>query len=134
MYKAIGLSDDAVTELTDTEVVDSMPELSRITSARASNIYKAIHSPGGAGVGVHVTEGAEQNLVIAGSVALNYSCVSHTIKCAEIRLDSSGLFDLHDGQQLLEGQWFNNEWADAFQPLSENILKKGLQGPPRGLS
>ena len=41
MYKAIGFSDDADTELTDTEVVDSMPKLSRITSARAPKICKA---------------------------------------------------------------------------------------------
>ena len=87
MYKAIGLSDDAATKLTDTEVVDSMPKLSRITSACTSKICKAIRSPGGAGAGVHVTEGAEHNLVIAAAVALNASCVSRTIECAEIRLD-----------------------------------------------
>ena len=58
MYKTIGLSDDAATELADTEVVDSMPKLSRIKSARASKICKAICSPGGAGTVVHVTEGA----------------------------------------------------------------------------
>ena len=38
IYKAIGFSDDAGTELTDTEVVDSMPKLSQ-----------DICSPGGAG-------------------------------------------------------------------------------------
>ena len=27
--------------------------------------------------------------------------------------------------QLLEGQWVNKEWADAFRTLSENYLKKG---------
>ena len=26
---------------------------------------------------------------------------------------------------MLEGQWVNKEWADAFRPLSENDLKKG---------
>ena len=41
MNKYIGLSDDAATEMTDTEVMDSMPKLSRITSARASKICKA---------------------------------------------------------------------------------------------
>ena len=51
MYKAIGFSDDAATKLTDTEVVDSMPKLSRITSVRASKICKAIRSPEGAGAG-----------------------------------------------------------------------------------
>ena len=101
MYKAIGFSDDAATKLTDTEVVDSMPKLSRITSARASKICKAIRSPGGAGAGVHVTEGAEHNLVIAAAVTLNASRVLRTIECAEIRLDLSDLFDLHEGQQLL---------------------------------
>ena len=118
MYKAIGLSDDAATELTDIEVVDSMPKLSRITSARASNICKTIRSLGGAGAGVHVTEGAEHNPVIAAAVALNASRVSRTIECAEIRLDPSDLFDLHEGQQLLEGKWVKKEWADAFRPLS----------------
>ena len=46
MYKAIGFSDDASTELNDTDVVDSIPKLSRITSARASKISMAIRSPG----------------------------------------------------------------------------------------
>ena len=70
-------------------------------------------------------EGAEHNLVIAAAVALNATRVSRTIECAEIRLDPSDLYDLHEGQQLLEGQWVNKEWADAFRPLSENDLKKG---------
>ena len=104
MYKAIGFFNDAATELTDTEVVDSIAKLSRITSARASKICKAIRFSWGAGAWIYVTEGAEHNLVIAAVVALNASRVSRTIKCAEIRLDLSDLFDLHEGQQLLEGQ------------------------------
>ena len=95
MYKAIGFSDNVDTNLTNTEVVDSMPKLSCITSARASKISKAIRSTGEAGAGVHVTEGAEHNLVIAATVALNASHVSRTIKCAEISLSLSDLFDLH---------------------------------------
>ena len=105
MYKAIGFSDDAANKLTNTEVVESMPKLSCIKSTRASKICKAIRSPVVAGAEVHVTEGAEHNLVIALAVALNASCVSCTIECAEIRLESSDLFDLHEGQKLLEGQW-----------------------------
>ena len=85
MYKAIGLSNDAATELTDTEVVDSMLRLSRIKSLHASKICKAIRSPGGAGAGLHITEGAGHNLVIAAAVTLNASHVSRTIKCADIR-------------------------------------------------
>ena len=113
MYKVIGFSDNAATELTDTEVVDSMLKFSRITSVRASKICKTIRSPEGAGVGVDVTEGAEHNLVIAAAIALNASRVSRTIECAEIRFDPSDFFDLHE-----EGQWVNKEWADAFRPLS----------------
>ena len=90
-----------------------------------TNICKVILFPGGAGAGVHVTERAEHNLVIAAAVALNASRVLRTIECAEIRLDLSDLLELHEGQQLLEGQWVNKEWADAFMPLSENDLKKG---------
>ena len=48
MYKAIGFSDDAATEMNNMEVVDSMPELSRVTSARDAKICKAIRSPVGA--------------------------------------------------------------------------------------
>ena len=125
MYKAIGFSDDEATELTDTEVVDSMPKFFRITSARASKICKAIRYPTGARTGVHVMEGAEHNLVIVAAVDLNASRVLRTIECADIRLDPSDLFDLHEGQKLLEGQWVNKEWADVFRPLLENYLKKG---------
>ena len=102
MYKAIGFYDDAASKLTDMEVVDPMPKLSRITSARSSKICKSIRSPGGAGAGVHVTEGAEHNIVIAAAVALNASCISCTIECADIRSEPSDLFDLHEGQLLLE--------------------------------
>ena len=63
--------------------------------------------------------------MIAAAVALNASRVLRTIECAEIRLESSYLFDLHEGQQLIEGQWVNKEWADTFRPLAENDLKKG---------
>ena len=109
MYKAIGFSDDADTELTETEVVDSIPKLSRITSACASKICKKSRSPGGAGAGVHGMEGAEHNLVIAAAVALNASRVSRTIEYADIRSEPSDLFDLHECQKLLEVQWSNKE-------------------------
>ena len=85
MYKAIGFSDDAAADLTNTEVVDSMPKLSRITYACASKICKAIRSPAGAGAVVHVTEGAEHNLVIAASVALNASRI-----CVRLNVRISG--------------------------------------------
>ena len=96
-----------------------MPKLSRITYVRAYKICKAIRYPGGAGAGLHVPEGAEKNIVIAAAVALNASCVSRTIECADIRLDPSDLFDLYEGQQLLEVQWDNKEWEGAFRILSE---------------
>ena len=63
--------------------------------------------------------------MIAAAVALNASRVSRTIRCADIRSEPSDLFDLHAGQLLLEVQWVNKEWADAFRPLLENDLKKG---------
>ena len=87
MYNAIGLFDNAATELTDTEVMNSMPKLSRITTACASKICWAIRFPGGAGAGVHVTEGEDHNIVISVAVALNASRILRTIECAEIRLD-----------------------------------------------
>ena len=94
MYKAIGFSDDSATKMTDTEVVDSMLKLFRITSTRASKICKTIRSPGEVGAGVHATEGAEHNLVIAAAVALNASRVSRTIECADIMLEPSTLFQV----------------------------------------
>ena len=63
--------------------------------------------------------------MIAAAVALNASLVSRTIECADIKLAPSGLFDLHEGQRMLERQWVNKEWADAFRPLSEKDLKNG---------
>ena len=42
--------------------------------------------------------------MIAAAVALNASRVSRTIECSDIRLDPSDLFDLHEGQILLEGK------------------------------
>ena len=63
--------------------------------------------------------------MITATIALNASRFLRTIEYVEIRLDPSDLFDLHEGQQLLEGPLFNKEWADTFRPLSENDLKKG---------
>ena len=45
--------------------------------------------------------------MIAAAVALNAYRFLHTIQCAEIRLDPSDLFDLHEDEKLLEGQWVN---------------------------
>ena len=42
--------------------------------------------------------------MIVAAVVLNASRVLRTIECAEIRLDLSDVFDLHEDQQLLEGQ------------------------------
>ena len=63
--------------------------------------------------------------MIASAVTLNNSRVLRTIECAEIRLEPSYLFDLHEGQKFWEGKWVNKKQADAFRPLSENELKKG---------
>ena len=63
--------------------------------------------------------------MIAAAVYLNASRALRTIECADIKSESSDLFDLREGQLLLEGQWVNKEWADAFRIQSENDLKKG---------
>ena len=47
------------------------------------------------------------------------------IECVDIRLYPSDLFDLHEGQLLLEVQWANKKWANTFRLLSENDLKRG---------
>ena len=107
MYKAIGFSDYEATDLTKTEVMDSMPKLSCIKSLRASKFCMAICYPRGAGAGVHITEGAEHNIVITAAVSLNDSRVLRTIQCAGIRLDPPDLFDPHEGQKLTEEQWVN---------------------------
>ena len=57
-----------------------------------------------AGAGVHVMEGAEQNLVIAAAVSLSASRLLRTIRFVDIRSERSDLFDLHEGHLLLEGQ------------------------------
>ena len=92
MFKRIKFSDAAATVLVDTEGIDTMAKLANITSAKASKLAKAICSPGGAGSGTHVTEGAEHNLVIAEAAANDTLCVSCTIKCAEILAPSSSQF------------------------------------------
>ena len=78
MYKAIGFSDDAVTELTNTEVVDSVPKLSRITSARTSKICKAIHSSGGGGRGgTGHGRGGAQSFDCSGRCPEYFPCFAH---------------------------------------------------------
>jgi hypothetical protein len=125
MFKRIEFSAEAAKELVDTECVDSMLKLSRITPARASKLAKAIRSPGGASAGVHVTEAAEHNLVIVAAIALNTLRVSRTIECEYISSPDTSLFDRHETQRLMEEDWCNKTAEATIVPLNEKDLKKG---------
>ena len=71
MYKRTGFGPEAAQEIFNTEHINTMIKLERITEDRASRICKAIRFPGGGGFGAHVTKGAEHNLVISVRIALN---------------------------------------------------------------
>ena len=78
IYKAIGFSDDAAHKLTNTEVLYSMPKLSRITSARASKICKVIRSPGGGGRGgICHRWGGAQSYDCSGCFLECFPCFAH---------------------------------------------------------
>ena len=79
----------------------------------------------GAGAGIHVTEGAEHNLVVAAGIVLDHSRVSRTIKCATIILTPPDLFDHHKNQMMMENEWVNKYMAESFKPLNESNLKEG---------
>ena len=82
MFKRIKFSDAVANVLVDTEEIDTMTKLAKITAARASKLAKAICFPGGTYAGTHVTEGAEHKLVIATAVANNtFVCVSYHKVC-----------------------------------------------------
>ena len=102
MFKRIEFSDAAAVVLVDTEGIDTMAKLAKITSVRASKLAKAVRSPGGEGVGTHVTKGAEHNLVIAAAGANDTLCVSPTITYAAILAPDSSQFKRHDQQRLME--------------------------------
>ena len=95
MFKRIEFSDAVANVLVDTEGIDTMTKLAKITSARASKLAKATCFPGGMGTGTHMTEGAEHNLVIDAAVANDTLHVSCTIKCAGILAPSSSQFERH---------------------------------------
>ena len=57
MFKRIKFNDAVANVLIDTEGIDSMTKLDNITATRASKLTKSIRSPGGMGMGAHVTEG-----------------------------------------------------------------------------
>ena len=95
MFTRLGFSFAAAKALVDSEGINSMAKLAKITSARASTLTKAIRSPGGTGAGVHVTEGAEHNLVIAVAIANDTIRVSRTIVCTDISAPTTSQFGLH---------------------------------------
>ena len=125
MFKRIKSSNVAVNVLVDTEGIDTMAKLAKITSARASKLAKVVRSPGGTGAGTHVTKGAEHNLVIAAAVANDAIRVSRTIKCAEILAPSSFHFKRHEQQQLMEEEWGDKTAVSKFTLLTKKELKKG---------
>ena len=102
MFKWVKFSDAMATVMVDTEGIDTMAKLAKITSTRASKLAKAIRSTGETGAGTHVTEGAEHNLVIAAAIANDTSCVSRTIVCADISAPTTSQFEQHKQQQLME--------------------------------
>ena len=127
IFKQIKFSNAAATVLVDTEEIDAMAKLAKITSKRASKLAKAIRSPGGTGAGTHVTEGAEHNLVIAAAVANDTIWVSRTIKCSEILALNSSQFEQHEQQQLMEEEWDNKGAASklSLSLFTKKELKKG---------
>ena len=96
MFTRLEFSVAAAKVLINTEGINSMAKLAKITSARASKLTKAICSPGGTGAGVHETESAEHNLVIAAAIANDTIRVSCTITCADITAPTTPLFELHE--------------------------------------
>ena len=96
MFTRLGFSVAAAKVLVDTEGINSMAKLAKITSARALKLTKAVRSPGGMGAGVHVTESAEHNLVIAAAIANDTIRVSRTTVCADIGDPTSSQFELHE--------------------------------------
>ena len=94
MFKQIKFSNAVAIVLVDTEEIDSMAKLARITTTRASKLAKAICSPGGgAGAGTLVTEGAEQNNDAAR--------VSRTLPCDKVLKPDSSKFEEHETQRLM---------------------------------
>ena len=77
MYKAIGFSDDAATKLTDTEVVDSMPKLSRIKSARAYKYARPSAPQGGKARGTCHRRGGAQSCDCRGCCLECFPCFAH---------------------------------------------------------
>ena len=81
--------------------------------------------PSGTDAGVHVTKGAEQNLVIAAAVANNTIRESRTIKCSEILAPSSSRSERHEHQQLMEEEWDGNTAVSTFTLFTKKESKKG---------
>ena len=102
MFKRIKFSNVAANVLAGIEVIDTMAKLAKITAVGASKLAKAICSPRRTGVGTHVTEGAEHNLLIAVAVVNNILRVACTIKCDEILAPDSSQVECHEQQRLME--------------------------------
>ena len=125
MFKRIEFSNATANVLVDTERIDTMAKLAKLTAGRASKFVKDIRSTGGTGAGTHVTEGAENSLVICTTVANDILCVSCTIKCAELLAPDSSLFERHEQQQLMEEEWDHKTAVSKFSLFTKKELKKG---------
>ena len=122
MFQGCGWDQHNAQELVAVHRINSMAVLRMITPERAGRIVNAIKKPGGANVGLQVTESAEHGLIWLANIARNAHRVSRTLTPAQLKNAFTDVdkYNVHHIQHQLEESWKN---APALKLFNSFVVK-----------
>ena len=87
MFQGVGWDQENAQEFVAVHWINSMAALRMVTPEQAGRILNAIKNPGGANVGLQVTENAEHGLIWLAIIAHNVHRVSRTLTAVHLKND-----------------------------------------------
>ena len=117
-FQRIKFTQEAATKLVDKEFLDSIDELKELDQKRCDRIVSRLIKPGGAGVGLEVSERATTNLAIAAHLCKMWVRCQRAKTMANIDLGDG--FETAKRQMIMEEKHVND--MSAFVPVSNKQL------------
>ena len=117
-FQRIKFTQEAATKLVDKEFLDSIDELKELDQKRCDRIVSRLIKPGGAGVGLEVSERATTNLAIAAHLCKMWVRCQRAKTMADIDLGDE--FETAKRQMIMEEKHVND--MSAFVPVSNKQL------------
>ena len=132
MYKRLGFSALATTELVRTEGINSLRLLGGLNIDCVTSLVKAILRPAGDAIGNDVSETLENHFIVACHIYKYWRCTSQQSKtCADL-VTNGYLFEKEERQMELGRTWDNNQaifhaFTDSEVNKNFNILYKEFE-------